>query len=261
MTAVRPAVLPKAVFPLRATLSAVECLCLIGVAFAQADPGIVLEIKVPDGYRRIVYPEATFAGYIQRLPLKHGRTILDYRGTPVRNPIYNVFAVVDVPLLFKTNIEQCADWCMRFWVDYHRASDQLERLFLFDYAGNRKRFAGGGRELRSFLRASMEYSNSYSLKRGCIEAREEDLAPGDMIVQNRSGGIGHVSIIVDVCENSSKRRLYLMGYSFMPAQQFHIERARTNHGEEGWFSLDGYRRYLSEFLPYGPPLLRRFPKP
>ncbi len=244
-----------------ATLGTVIWLCVLGTAFAQPDPRLVLEIKVPDGYQRIIYPDTAFPGYLQRLPLKRDHTILDYRGLPVRNPVYSVLAVVDAPLLFKVNLEQCADWCMRFWTDYHQANNRLERLFLFDYSGNRQRFAGSGRQLRSFLKAAMEHSNSYSLKRGCIEIGEKDLLPGDMIVQNRSGGIGHVSMIVDVCENSSKRRLYLIGYSFMPAQQFHIELARADYGEGGWFSLDGYRQYLSQNLPYGPPLLRRFPAP
>ncbi len=237
------------------------CLCLSGAASPQAEPGRVMDIKVPDGFRRVVYSEPSFAGYIQRLPLKHGATILDYRGAPVQNPLYNVLAVIDAPLLFKTDLEQCADWCMRFWADYHRESNQLDRFFLFDYIGNRNRFAADAGQLKSFLRVSMAYSNSYSLKQGCTEVREAELVPGDMIVQNRRGGVGHVSMIVDICEDSSSHRLYLAGYSFMPAQQFHIEKARIAYGREGWFSLDGYRRYLSEFLPYGPPLFRRFPEP
>jgi hypothetical protein len=246
---------------LRAPLGALVCLVVAAAAFAQIHPRAISEIEAPTDYHRLVYPESTFAGYMQRLPIKQEAGILDYKGGLVRNPIYDVLAVVSMPLLFKTDIEQCADWCMRFWAEYHKASRRLDRLVLFDYGGRPRQFGKSSQQWVPFLRTSMQNSNSYSLKQGCVELREKDLAPGDMIVQNTTGGIGHVSMIVDVCENSLNRRLYLIGYSFMPAQQFHIERARTEHGEEGWFSLNGYRKYLSEYLPYGPPLLRRFPEP
>ena len=84
------------------------------------------------------------------------------------------------------------------------------------------------------------------------------LKPGDMIVQNRNGGIGHASVILDVCESKKGEKLYLIGYSFMPAQEFHIEKAEEKYGRDGWFTIEGYFRYLSEFLDFGEPVLRRF---
>jgi hypothetical protein len=79
-------------------------------------------------------------------------------------------------------------------------------------------------------------------------------------------------MIMDVCENGQGERLYLIGFSFMPAQEFHIEKApgrlagrstrrRGNsepYGKEGWFSYGGYIRYLEEYYPFGEPVLRRF---
>jgi AbrB family looped-hinge helix DNA binding protein len=85
--------------------------------------------------------------------------------------------------------------------------------------------------------------------------RKPNLKPGQVLEFDEKGPYLKATKVFD------SRGLYLIGYSFMPAQQFHIEKARTNHGEEGWFSVDGYRRCLFEFLPYGPLLLRRFPRP
>jgi hypothetical protein len=79
-----------------------------------------------------------------------------------------------------------------------------------------------------------------------------------MIVQNENGGIGHVSMIMDACKNEKGEELYLIGYSFMPAQEFHIEGARPEYGKDGWFSIEGYYRYLADYLDLGKPVLRRF---
>jgi hypothetical protein len=70
-------------------------------------------------------------------------------------------------------------------------------------------------------------------------------------------------MVMDVCENSSGEKLYLIGYSFMPAQEFHIEKAKKKHGLEGWFTLEGYYQYMEKFpfAKFGKPVLRRFPSP
>jgi hypothetical protein len=163
-----------------------------------------------------------------------------------------------MPLLFKSDLEQCADYCMRFWAEYHKDMNKLDFLYLFDYSGNKKKFAGSGKNYKSFLKWIFSYSNSYSLKMGCAEVSKKELIPGDMIVQNEGGGIGHASVILDVCKSEEGKKLYLIGYSFMPAQEFHIEKAAGARGAEGWFTIEGYFDYLSDYIPLGDPVLRRF---
>ena len=81
-----------------------------------------------------------------------------------------------------------------------------------------------------------------------------------MIVQNETGGIGHVSIVMNVAASEGKPDLYLIGFSFMPAQEFHIERASARYGVGGWFTMDGFQRFLKDRLDLGEPVLRRFPE-
>ena len=79
-----------------------------------------------------------------------------------------------------------------------------------------------------------------------------------MFVQNKNGGIGHVSIIVDLAKSKTpgKPDLYRVGFSFMPAQEFHIEEASTN---EGWFTREEFENLLESRLGnLGKPVLRRF---
>jgi len=216
-------------------------------------------IDTPNGYVRIKFPEGSYSNWIQNLPLKENPMILDYRGfTLSRDCFYSILAVVDMPLLFNSDLEQCADYCMRFWAEYHKNMNRLDSLYLFDYSGKKKKFAESGKSYRGFLKWAFSCSNSYSLKRGCEKVSKHELIPGDMIVQNESGGIGHVSVILDICKAGKGKKLYLIGYSFMPAQEFHIEKAASTRGVGGWFTLRKYFEYLEAYLPLGEPILRRF---
>ncbi|TFG60977.1 MAG: hypothetical protein E4H36_11175, partial [Spirochaetales bacterium] len=100
--------------------------------------------------------------------------------------------------------------------------------------------------------------NSFSLLKGCTPVKTGEERPGDMFVQNETGGIGHVSMIVDACENGAGQELFLVGFSYMPAQEFHIEKAGDEYGTGGWFTLEGYRKFLGDFYDYGSPRMRRF---
>ena len=220
----------------------------------------IKEIPVPQGYARINYDSGSFSAYLQHLPLKSENAILKWNGEKVIGLLYNVYAVVNKPLLFKADLEQCADFCMRFWGDYHQSRNKLNDLYLFDYNGRKKYFKDSQKGYRNYVKWHMAYSNSHSLKKGAMAITGSILQPGDMFVQNTDGGIGHVSMIVDAAQNQDGQMVYLIGYGFIPAQEFHIEKARKGYGMDGWFTREGYEKYLSEFPfgSYGAPVLRRF---
>ena len=214
-------------------------------------------IPAPSGYTRVRTEPGSYGRFLQTLPVKSDKRILAFNGNLIRD--FNVLAVADLPLLFHQDLEQCADFAMRLWAEYHQRAHALDHLYLFDYNGKRKTFRSSGKSYLDFLRTSFANANSYSLKRGCAPVLSAgSLVPGDMLIQNQDGGIGHVSVILDVAEAPGKPRLYLIGFSFMPAQEFHIEKAAGDKGLEGWFTLEGYQRFLMEILPFGPPVLRRF---
>ena len=176
------------------------------------------------------------------------------------------FGLIVSKLLFKQDLEQCADWAYRLWFEYQKEVGYGFDMWLLDYNGNKVTYrqwredkSEKQRRYGKFFRWACGVSNSYSQKKGLYEVESgEDLRPGDLLVQNRDGGIGHTSIVFDVCTNDKGKRLYLMGYSFMPAQELHLEKAPGEYGEGGWFTLKGYYRYIREFMPYGTPVLRSF---
>lgn len=219
---------------------------------------IIKDIPVPTGYARVEYGDSSYSAWIQRLPLKEDNVILGYDGEPIISPFYSILAVVDMSILFNQDLEQCADWCFRFWAEFHKQSGNLNRLYLFDYNGRPHYYRESGNNFKLFLKRAMTIANSYSLKKGCQSVDVSDLQPVDMLVQNQRGGVGHVSVVMDVCQNGKGDQLYLMGYSFMPAQQFHLEKARAENGRAGWFSITEYKQYLKRYLDYDEPAYRRF---
>jgi len=230
---------------------------LPAVGNAEGGATLATAIPAPAGYTRVTTAPGSYGRFLRNLPVKGDKRILAFNGNLIRD--FNVFAVLDLPLLFHQDLEQCADFAMRLWAEYHQRAHALDHLYLFDYNGKRKAFKSSGKGYLDFLRTSFANANSYSLKRGCAPVPSAAaLVPGDMLVQNQDGGIGHVSVILDIAEAPGKPRLYLIGFSFMPAQEFHIEKARGDKGQEGWFTLEGYQRFLMEILPFGPPVLRRF---
>ncbi|XDD51870.1 DUF4846 domain-containing protein [Leptospira sp. WS92.C1] len=229
----------------------------VGCLNAESVYARVNEIEPPSHANRIRYPQHSFPDFVQNLPLKSEKVLWTHDQKNIIGR-YDTIAVVDLPLLFKDDLEQCADYSMRVWAEYHKQNGSLNRFYLFDYNGNRKQFRGSGLSYVAFLRKVFVSSNSYSLKRGGAAIQETDLRPGDLFVQNENGGIGHVSMILDTAVGKEGKKFYLIGFSFMPAQEMHIEKAPNQFGAKGWFTYNGFISYLKESYPYGTPMLRRF---
>lgn len=233
-------------------------LALSCAGLAQPAPGRVSDIPAPDGCGRVPLPPGSYAAWLRDVPLKPDKSILAHGGDTVSPGFYRVLGVLGLPLMFRDDLEQCADWCFRLWAEHHRQSGKTDRLYLFDYGGRRRLFSKSGKTFRGFLRWAMANANSHSLKKGCAAIDTAELTPGDMLVQNRDGGIGHVSVVMDACRDSSGNKFYLFGYGFMPAQEFHLEMADPELGRDGWFTLEGYLTYLDRHFDFGQPAFRRF---
>ena len=105
--------------------------CFVQVGFSY---DTIKNIPVPSGYERIRYNKKSYSHYLQSLPLKESRKIYKWNGEKVFDVLYNIYAVVNKPLLFKSDLEQCADFGMRFWADFHKKQNRLDRLFLYNYS-------------------------------------------------------------------------------------------------------------------------------
>ncbi len=223
--------------------------------------GEIGDIPPPAGFARVDLSATSYGHYLRSLPLKSEQSIKLHTGDTLSEQDYNTLAVLAAPLLFEEDLEQCADFAMRLWADFLKSRNQLNQLALFDFNGRKRPFSGSGKTYKEYLKWHMAFSNSYSLKLGAEQAGSlENASAGDMIVQNDSdGGIGHVSLVLDQAVNSFGVSVYLVGYSFMPAQEFHVEAAQAGMGFEGWFTAAGMREYFGTvFGSFGQPSLKRF---
>ncbi|TGK39805.1 DUF4846 domain-containing protein [Leptospira andrefontaineae] len=222
----------------------------------KAESKSIRDIATPKGCVREEYPKGSYQEWLRDLDLKPDPRIFSYSGTEIKRELYNVHSVIAKPLLFENDLEQCADWGMRFWADYHRDSKNLSRLYLYNYSGKKRYYSSSGKDYLSFLKVSFDETNSWSVKKGAKTISEDKLVPGDMILQNENGGVGHLSVLMDSCSFADGKRLFLIGYSFMPAQEFHIE--RNPNRKDGWYDISSFVSYLKEYFPYGEPVFRRF---
>ena len=62
-----------------------------------------------------------------------------------------------------------------------------------------------------------------------IKSRRKDIRPGDIFIYG--GSPGHVEMVVDVCENKSGDKAFLLGQGYLPAQQFHILKNPDNEND------------------------------
>lgn len=107
--------------------------------YADTIPSKVNEIALPSESTRIRFKKNSFPDFVQNLPLKSDRTLWTYKKENIIRR-YDTIAILDVPLLFQSDLEQCADYTMRIWAEYHKQNNHLNRLYLFDYNGNQKFF-------------------------------------------------------------------------------------------------------------------------
>ena len=231
----------------------------LSCAFAQT----VASIPPPDGYVRQPDNPDSYLYYLRSLPLSADEQVKLWDGTKLPKDYYQQFAVIDLPLLYDQDIEQCADFSMRLWAEYLKSINSLDNLALFDFYGRKKPFSKSNKTFREYLRWHMQFSNSYSVKLGAQSINIlSEVQAGDMFVQNDSEeGIGHVSVVIDQATNDIGQNIYLVGYSFMPAQQFHIEKSSEQYGPQGWFTAQGYYEYAEHaFGSFGRTKIRRYEK-
>ncbi len=230
----------------------------------------IADIPVPSGYTRKTSSPESFGSWLAALPLKPGNEISLHTGRVLAAHRYRVLAVVDKPLLFHEDLEQCVDFCLRLWGDYHYERGLLDQLYLFSTTGEKVFFsswrsppsASSAPDVASlyhdFLKAGLSWTNPSAVTLGAHPLGTDDLRPGDCIIQTAGRVLGQASLVLDECVDPPGRRLFLIGFGFSPAQEFHIEKAPDEYGQGGWFSIEGYFRYLETYYAaFGKPRLFR----
>lgn len=213
----------------------------------------------PDGSVRTPIERGSFAHYLRHLPLKpRGTKVLLHTGDP--KPRQDVHAaVVDLPLGTR-DLQQCADAIIRLRASHLRAAGrdqdiafELTNGFKVPWSrwaqGERVRVSGnvcawssGGTPDSSdaaferYLEFVFTYAGTLSLARELVPASQLPLSPGDVFV--RGGSPGHAMLVLDVARHADGRHAFLLGQSYMPAQDFHVVRNPASASGDAWFIMD-----------------------
>lgn len=210
----------------------------------------------PREAERLPASPGSFARYLHELPLKPGGTpVLLHNGKPKTNQGVHA-AVVDISTGSK-DLQQCADAVIRLRAEYLFATGREEEI-AFDLTngfrvpwerwrkGERVRvngnacswYAGAAKDhshaqFQRYLEFVFTYAGTLSLSKELQSAAQLPIEAGDVFV--RGGSPGHAVIVLDVAEGVDGTRWFLLGQSYMPAQDIHVLKNLGDPASGAWY--------------------------
>lgn len=212
----------------------------------------------PNGFSRTNESQTSFASYLRKLPLKpHGSKVKLYNGSTKQN--HNVYeAVVDLPIGNK-DLHQCADAVMRLRAEYLYSQNREDEIhfnftngFRVDYSkwkeGYRIQVNGNNvswikkaqvdnfkESFWKYLETIFMYAGTLSLSKELKPVSVDSMQIGDVFI--RGGSPGHAVIVVDMVEDNSNNKLFLLAQSYMPAQEIQILKNPNTNEFGSWYRL------------------------
>jgi hypothetical protein len=196
----------------------------------------IAEIPTPDGFKRALQPTASFANWLQQLPLKTDKTVYLYNGTIKKNQSAQ-FAVIDVPVGDK-DLQQCADAVMRLRASFLFDQQLYSSIEFYDNEQNKYTFSAPYTQahFEKYLTNVFSYCGTASLTKQLQQKKIHLLQAGDVLI--RGGFPGHAAIVVDVAENEKGQKIFMLAQSYMPAQSVHILINPINNQQQPWYELN-----------------------
>ncbi len=233
----------------------------------------------PPGFTRSAAEAGSFAAWLRGLPLHPGRPAVHLHDGQLKGNQSAHVAVVAIDVGTR-DLQQCADAVMRLRAEFLFASGQEDDV-AFDFtsgdraawsawrSGQRPRVEGntvrwvqsaesdGSRaNFRRYLDSVFTYAGSASLTRELRPvAADEPLAPGDVFI--KGGFPGHAVIVLDVATDAEGRETFLLGQSYMPAQEIHVL-AAPGSPVSPWYRWERGTELETPEWGFAPGSLRRF---
>jgi len=222
----------------------------------NAGTTVKTRFDVPEGFERKPLADNSFANYLRNLPLKPpGAKVKYFNGTFKDKPVYD--AVIDMEISPR-DLQQCADAVMRLRGEYFYARKEYDKIsfhltngFKVDYAewikGNRLVVNGNKtswkksaepsntyKDFRNYMDMVFNYAGTLSLSKSLQSKSISDISIGDVFIFG--GSPGHAVIVVDMAENKSGKKIFLLAQSYMPAQETQILKNPNDNKLSPWYS-------------------------
>lgn len=235
---------------------------------------VVTRIAPPTGYVREACADNSFTGYLRNLPLlPKGSKVMLYNGKEKSNQSA-AYAVVDMEI-GNRDLQQCADAVMRLRAEYlwkHKRYGEIKFNFTSGFPAEYKKWAEGSRikvsgnqvqwyasgkgadysykTFRNYLDMVFMYAGTASLSKELQTVAYTSLQPGDVFI--KGGSPGHAVIVMDVAVHpATKKKVFLLAQSYMPAQQIHILVNPVSRSLSPWYELaetDNGKLYTPEWI-------------
>lgn len=233
--------------------------------------------QTPEGFTRSS-DVSGFAEFLENYKLyKDGKKVKLYDGSNKGNQ--NAHAAVFKMKVVDGDLQQCADSVMRLYAEYFYQTKQYDKMkfhlvngFSVEYSkwrqGMRVSVNGDNtswvsqaspsdseQTFEKYLSFVFAYASTLSMEKESKKIKKEQIQAGDIFIYG--GSPGHVVMVLDVCENSSGEKAFLLGQGYMPAQQFHVLK-NPLHEDDPWYYVSelGYPFHTPEYS-FGKGSLRR----
>ena len=225
----------------------------------QEGKTIAERFNAPEYFKRIELDTSSFGNYLRNLPLKEIGEKVKYFDGSIKDKSNVYDAVVDLPI-GKRDLHQCADAVMRLRAEYLYAQKKYDSIhfnftsgFRADYSNWRKgnRIAVSGNNVSwktngqpsdsyetfwKYLEMVFSYAGTASLEKEMNPISIENLRIGDVFI--KGGFPGHAVILVDLAENETGEKVFLLAQSYMPAQEIQILKNPNNLELSPWYSSE-----------------------
>ncbi len=215
------------------------------------------KIPTPKGYERISVKPASVGAYFRNLSLKEDNTVYLYNGQKKWNQRAQ-FAVIDIDVGNK-DLQQCADAVMRLRAEYQFHSgnhNDIQFHFTSGDLAKWTRYAEGYRAkisgntvqwvksaqpdtsyacFRKYMNLIFSYCGTLSMNREVKPISAANIRPGDVFHQT-GNPYGHAVTVMDVAEDSTGKKVFMLSQSYMPAQSIHILQNPNNSKLSPWYS-------------------------
>jgi hypothetical protein len=229
----------------------------------RLDPAHSLDVRVqvPAGYSRVAVEDDSFGSWLRSIPLKPGKPEVKLYNGELKNRQDVHVAVVDMDVGTR-DLQQCADAVIRLRSEYLYSRGNYEGLhfnftnnFRFDYdkwrqgfrvkvEGNKTSWIAPTRAsvdesyptFKKYLNLAFSYCGTLSLSKEMKSISVSEISIGDVFI--RGGSPGHAVIVMDVARNANGKKIFLLGQSYMPAQEFHILVNPNDLKLSPWYEAD-----------------------
>jgi hypothetical protein len=227
-------------------------------------------ISLPRGFNYVEADDSVYSNWLLDLNLKKSKLIYLYNGKLKSNQGVQ-YGVLNIDI-GKKDLVQCADVAMKLRADYLFETHSYDQIKFLTTSGNEISFENWLKGIRwkvqgdklvsynipkedpkiqqeynSFMEFVFSYCGTYSLSKQLKAVNDSrSLQPGDIFVYG--GFPGHAVTVMAVAKNEAGKIIFLLSQGYMPAQDVHILKNRTDPDLSPWYHLsEVYPLYTPEW--------------